>query len=367
MSENNTDYIPTIHDVAKEAGVSRATVDRVIFKRGGVAQNTIERVNDVIQRLGYRANPNASMLASRKRLTIACLIPRFEEGDYWSVACKGFTNGVTAIKTCDIKTDIHVFDPDSIDSFREECSKIINSKPSGVITNVVFADEVKQFAYRLDAAGIPYAFVDQKIDGLNYSLYFGADPYEAGYLGAYLLTHRMEVKDIAIIRLIRDMEQKADPNKVRRQGVADHIAENCPGCRLHTIFIPPHEPETTYKILDTFFKEHREIKHLIMANSRVHLIADYLRRNPCTERHVVGFDDLEKNIAALNEGLVEFLVTRNIPMQSFYTISQLASVIVSGKKAPERDNLVHMDILHRLNSGHYAEQIYKQSVPDKNF
>lgn len=367
MSENNTEHIPTVYDVAKEAGVSRATVDRVIFNRGGVSRQTEEKVNDVIRRLGYSPNPNASMLASRKQLTIACLIPRFEQGDYWSVACNGFTDGAKAIKTCVVRTDIHLFDPDDISSFKEECSKILASKPSGVITNVVFAEEVEQFARQLDGAGIPYAFVDQKIRGLNYSLYFGADPYEAGYLGAYLLTHRMEVKDIAIVRLIRDSDQKADPNKVRRQGVSDYITRNCPGCRMHTIFIPPHNPGMTHKILDTFFKEHQEIRHIIMANSRVHLIADYLRSNPCADRHVVGFDNLDKNIAALNEGLVEYLVTRNIPLQSFYTISQLASAIISGKKPLERDNLMHMDILHRLNSGHYAEQIYKQSAPEKNF
>ena len=62
----NNDYIPTIYDVAREAGVARATVDRVIYKRGGVAKSTIERVNQVIERLGYTANPNASRLASKK-------------------------------------------------------------------------------------------------------------------------------------------------------------------------------------------------------------------------------------------------------------------------------------------------------------
>ena len=91
-----------------------------------------------------------------------------------------------------------------------------------------------------------------------------------------------------------------------------------------------------------------------MANSRIHLIADYLRRNPREDRHVVGFDDLEKNIEALNEGLVEYLVTRHIPMQSYYTISHLASAIIGGKTPEKRDNLMHMDILHRLNSKHYA-------------
>ena len=353
MTNFEEQFTPTIFDVAREAGVARATVDRVIYKRGGVAESTIKKVNEVIQRLGYTPNPNASRLASKKKLTIACLIPQFEAGEYWSVAYKGFMDGAKSIKTYDVTTDIHLFNPDDIDSFRKECEDIIQSRPAGVITNVVFADEVSKFAENLEKNGVPYAFVDQKIDGLDYTVYFGADPHEAGYLGAFLLTHRTEVKDVAMVRLLRDKNRMADPNRVRREGFISYLEENCPGCRVHTVFIPPHDAEKTYEILDKFFKEHPKIHHITMANSRIHLISDYLRRNPSPDRHVVGFDDLEKNIEALNEGLVEYLVTRNIPMQSFYTISSLASAIISGKRPEERDNYMHMDILHRLNSKHY--------------
>ena len=41
-------------------------------------------------------------------------------------------------------------------------------------------------------------------------------------------------------------------------------------------------------------------------------------------------------------------------MWSYYTISRLASAVISGKAAEKKDNLMHMDILHRLNSKHYA-------------
>ena len=349
----NNDYIPTIYDVAREAGVARATVDRVIYKRGGVAKSTIERVNQVIERLGYTANPNASRLASRKRLRVACLIPQFEEGEYWAVAYQGFIDGAKSIKSYDVDTDIHLFDPDDINSFRNECEKIIESNPAGVITNVVFADEVRCFAEKLDKAGIPYAFVDQKIDDLNYTVYVGADPAEAGTIGAFLLTDRMEVNDIAVIRIIRDVYQNADPNRIKRNSIISYIQNYNPECKIHTVFIPPHDPEKTYEILDEFFKEHPHVKHITMPNSRVHLIADYLRRNPCADRHVVGFDDIAKNIEALVEGLVEYLVTRKIAKQSYHTISLLVSSIIGENAPQQRDNYMHMDILHKLNSKHY--------------
>ena len=93
-----------------------------------------------------------------------------------------------------------------------------------------------------------------------------------------------------------------------------------------------------------------------MANSRIHLISTYLRLHPDPGRHVVGFDDLAKNIEALREGLVEYLVTRNIPMQSHYTITRSAEAVISGKRPAKRDNFMHMDILHRLNCRDYAPE-----------
>lgn len=46
----------SIKDVAREAGVSVATVSRVINKSGTVAQGTQKAVNDAIEKLGYRYN-----------------------------------------------------------------------------------------------------------------------------------------------------------------------------------------------------------------------------------------------------------------------------------------------------------------------
>ena len=61
----------TIFDVAALAGVSRGTVDRVVYKRGRVSQKTIDKVQKAISQLGYTANPNASSLALKREYTFA--------------------------------------------------------------------------------------------------------------------------------------------------------------------------------------------------------------------------------------------------------------------------------------------------------
>lgn len=65
----------TIYDVAREAGVSMATVSRVVNGNPNVKPSTRKKVSDVIDRLNYRPNAVARGLASKKTTTVGVIIP----------------------------------------------------------------------------------------------------------------------------------------------------------------------------------------------------------------------------------------------------------------------------------------------------
>ncbi|UOQ94155.1 catabolite control protein A [Halobacillus shinanisalinarum] len=65
----------TIYDVAREANVSMATVSRVVNGNPNVKPATRKKVNDAIERLGYRPNAVARGLASKKTTTVGVIIP----------------------------------------------------------------------------------------------------------------------------------------------------------------------------------------------------------------------------------------------------------------------------------------------------
>ncbi len=65
----------TVHDVARAAGVSLATIDRVLNRRGGVRAATIEKVEQAISRLDYRRDSAAAMLAKQHEYRLAFVIP----------------------------------------------------------------------------------------------------------------------------------------------------------------------------------------------------------------------------------------------------------------------------------------------------
>lgn len=65
----------TLVDVARVAGVSLATVDRVINHRPGVSKRAIAKVEESLAQLGYRPDPVAAQLARRTSFRFCFLLP----------------------------------------------------------------------------------------------------------------------------------------------------------------------------------------------------------------------------------------------------------------------------------------------------
>ncbi len=66
---------PTVRDIAREAGVSLATVDRVLNGRPGVREPTIVKVHDAVRLLGYVRDTYAANLARKRQYRFVFVLP----------------------------------------------------------------------------------------------------------------------------------------------------------------------------------------------------------------------------------------------------------------------------------------------------
>ncbi|PEI91952.1 LacI family transcriptional regulator [Bacillus pseudomycoides] len=72
----------TIRDVAKLAGVSVATVSRVINEKGYVHEDTVKQVKQAIEELQYKPNAVAKALFKKSSTMIAILVSNLEDPSY---------------------------------------------------------------------------------------------------------------------------------------------------------------------------------------------------------------------------------------------------------------------------------------------
>lgn len=66
---------PTVHDIARTAGVSLATVDRVLNERPGVRAKTRDRVMAAMNTLGYVRDVGAANLARGRLYQFDFILP----------------------------------------------------------------------------------------------------------------------------------------------------------------------------------------------------------------------------------------------------------------------------------------------------
>ncbi|MDD1519530.1 MULTISPECIES: LacI family DNA-binding transcriptional regulator [Bradyrhizobium] len=75
MAETLTPTALTLKDIAREAGVSLATVDRVLHNRPGVRPDTVRRVKDAIARNSFQPHVAAAELARGRARRFAFVMP----------------------------------------------------------------------------------------------------------------------------------------------------------------------------------------------------------------------------------------------------------------------------------------------------
>ncbi|MEG2544045.1 MAG: LacI family DNA-binding transcriptional regulator [Longicatena sp.] len=146
----------TIYDVAKEADVSLATVSRVINGSEVVREDTRVKVQEAIEKLGYKPNAIAQGLALQKTTTIALIVP---EASYFYTG--QIINGLIDVaKIYKYNIMLHTT-TEGISEMNDIIENIIKSRVDGV---VIFNDKLsKDELNQLTSYQIPIVVIGNRM------------------------------------------------------------------------------------------------------------------------------------------------------------------------------------------------------------
>lgn len=204
--------MPNIYDVAREAGVSRSTVSRVINNQKSVIESKRVRVLEAIEKLNYTPNATARALAMNKTNTIGVIARELTEDFY-----AGFINNIHrfadehhyGILFCMRKANSR-YNIDYID--------FLHKKVDGFIflgENTVTEEELRKLAQ----AKTPVVVLE-----MNYPVmpitYINVNNEEAAYESVVKLGERHT--NIAHITACEDTQEKADRLKGFEKAIREH-------------------------------------------------------------------------------------------------------------------------------------------------
>jgi LacI family transcriptional regulator len=208
--------MPTIHDVAKKAGVSTATVSRVLNDNDYVNERTRSLVLKAIEKLDYSPSYLAQRMRARKTKSFAVLIPDFTNIYYTKllniIEREGREEGyITVICTTEVDFDCE----------REYVQELINRQLDGIIFCWYRgANEHRSFLKKV-AHRVPVLIMDQSSVGLPIS-----SVYTDGFQGLRLVVEYLVGRGHSRIGMIKplscysavDMRSTGYVSAMREQG-----------------------------------------------------------------------------------------------------------------------------------------------------
>ncbi len=177
----------TVFEVAASAGVSLATVDRVLNGRKGVRPATVERVQAAIGRLGFRRDAFAAGLATRKRERFLFVLP--ERGTNSFMNALHDTIAAAAAVLADQRVLVRTLDYAALDdvALAALLSSLDVAECDGVAVVAVESPPVRHEIDRLVEKNIPVVTLVSDVSPSRRSLFLGIDNKAAGRVAASLI------------------------------------------------------------------------------------------------------------------------------------------------------------------------------------
>lgn len=172
----------TLADIAREAGVSSATVDRVLNNRSGVKDRTRDIVLDAARRLGYLGE-GADAIPEEGRIQLDFVLPA---GTNTFIANLLQQIETQAASRQDLDVRIHSvegFNPDTLAGTLND----LQGRSMGVGVIALDHPTVREAMRSLAACGVPIVTLVSDILHVPRAGYVGIDNRAAGRLGGYLL------------------------------------------------------------------------------------------------------------------------------------------------------------------------------------
>ncbi|WP_422075006.1 LacI family DNA-binding transcriptional regulator [Tranquillimonas rosea] len=177
---------PTVHDVARTAGVSLSTVDRVLNGRDGVRAATLERVNAAMRELGYQRDVAAANLSKRRRYRLRFFLP---EGP------NAFMRGVQdEVESCGsemwperVELSVETVPPFDAEALAERLRAVDPEAVDGLAVVATDSAAVMAAIARLVEAGVPVVTLVSDLPSSRRGYFVGIDNVVAGRTAAGLL------------------------------------------------------------------------------------------------------------------------------------------------------------------------------------
>ncbi|MEX0284344.1 MAG: LacI family DNA-binding transcriptional regulator [Paracoccaceae bacterium] len=233
----------TAQDVADAAGVSLATVDRVLNNRKGVRESTVERVTRAMEQLNFERDHAAATLARRRNYRFTFLVPSGETAFFGDIRAEIETARAHFAKD---RIEINMIKVPPLDPFaiQSEVERLGDEIGDGVAMVAVESQIVRDTINALREKGVHVVTFISDAPASARERFVGIDNVAAGRVAASLLNRFIHAPngDVAVVAGSGTLRDHVE----RRMGFEQVMRAECP----HLTVLPWIEGEELADVVE---------------------------------------------------------------------------------------------------------------------
>jgi LacI family transcriptional regulator len=338
---------PTIRDLAEAAGVSVATVNRVLAGQKNIRQDTMDRVKTAAEAIGFYGSGaiRSRVAATRASFRFGFLLNQPFRTFYKEVA-DALRGAIERKEDCRIEARIEFLDdlsPENVASrmaaLGAECDAI------GVVAAV--HPLVTQAIAELQGRGKPVFALISQLSATGEASYIGLDNWKVGRTAAWAMEHICKAPGKLGILVGNHRYRSQEMNE---SGFRSYFREYAPQFTLL-------EPLTTFEtkavaqeVTERLLREHPDLAGLYVAGGGISGALAALRDSEQAGRMVVvGYELMDVTRAALLDGTLTFVISHPLERLAREAIDRMARAATAPMDATNHTSILPFEIYTREN------------------
>ncbi|MEP2707084.1 MAG: LacI family DNA-binding transcriptional regulator [Roseibium sp.] len=336
----------TIHDVAETAGVSLATVDRVLNARAGVRKATIEKVKQAVATLNYTPDVFAAGLAKKRLYRFHFLIPNGPNAFMEDLTLEAKSHAETVSGE---RMHVHVEPIDAFDGHRVTGTLAIldQSACDGVAVVAPAFPEVRAAIDRLQDRGVPVVTLVSDHPFSSRQHFVGIDNVAAGRTAGRLLGRFLprEPAKIGLIAGSLGLRDHAD----RYAGLCEVIDADYPHLELLKVREGRDDNTKNEDLIRRLLTDHPDLAGLynIGAGNRG-AIAALSKSGKAKETVFIGHELTPYTRRALQENVIDAIIAQD-PGHEIRSAIRVLKALCDGTPINEGQERIGIDVFLKDN------------------
>ncbi|WP_295252102.1 LacI family DNA-binding transcriptional regulator [uncultured Catenibacterium sp.] len=332
----------TITQIAKLAGVSRGTVDRVIHKRGRVAPEVEKKILKIMEENDYHPNMLGRALAASKSPLIIGMVMIERGNPFFHLIDAGMKEAMAQFRDYPIELDFrHINGVDE-----EEYLKVLDELEHSVNALIISGIQSSRIIEKVNhiAKHIPVMTLNIDLEESNRIGFIGIDDYKAGTCLAGL-THDITRpgEDVLILSGSETIHSQSQ----RVKGFLDTM-KHYPDIHLSDVIYTQDEQDQSDALLRQALNK-KYYKTIVMIDSWLANAGEVVSHYDYHDINILGFDLMSQNKEALKQGKVTYIIDQSAYMQSYECVHKVCEYLIYGTKLPEGMNYLPIHIYNKYN------------------